>query len=167
MKLLFGALILFLGTLFSAQKHEFLDVPKFNDADLTKEKSLIDEKAPAEVLYRSLHYWIDMSTGFLMKNIYYRVKIYDKDKAEDWLNVEIPVWESKSGSRETLNSMKGYVYNMENGQKTETKVDKSSKFKSKENKYVTINKFAFPNVKNGSVIEYKYEIASPFYMKSL
>lgn len=162
MKLLFGALILFLGTLFSAQKHEFLDVPKFNDADLTKEKSLIDEKAPAEVLYRSLHYWIDMSTGFLMKNIYYRVKIYDKDKAEDWLNVEIPVWESKSGSRETLNSMKGYVYNMENGQKTETKVDKSSKFKSKENKYVTINKFAFPNVKNGSVIEYKYEIASPF-----
>jgi hypothetical protein len=58
--------------------------------------------------------------------------------------------------------MKAFTYNLENGSSLATKVDKSSKYKSKESKYVSITKFAFPNVKNGSVIEYQYEVTSPF-----
>lgn len=145
-----------------AQKYEFLKMPKFNNEDLNKTKSAIDEKAPAEILYRSIHYRIDPYNGQLVKKYAYRVKIYDKDKSEDWLNLEIPLQDDNTGSRETLNSIKAYVYNLENGKVEETKVDKSSKFKSKENKYATITKFAFPNIKNGSVIEYQYEVLSPF-----
>ena len=130
--------------------------------DLKKTKSEIDEKAPAETLYRSIHYHIDNSTGNYIKKVKYRVKIYDKDKAEDWMNLEISLYDNNQGSRETLNSIKAYVYNLEDGKIAETKVDKSSKFKSKESKYYTINKFAFPNIKNGSVIEFQYEITSPF-----
>jgi hypothetical protein len=74
-----------------AQKHEFLNYPKFNDADLSKQKSALDENAPAEILFKSLHFSIDNNTGNLVKKAFYRVKIYDKDKAEDWLNLEIPV----------------------------------------------------------------------------
>ena len=77
------------------------------------------------------------------------------------MNLEIPLQENNT-SRETLTSVKSYVYNLEDGKIAETKVDKSSKFKSKENKFVTITKFAFPNIKNGSVIEYQYEVSSPF-----
>ena len=51
---------------------------------------------------------------------------------------------------------------MENGSVVTTKVENSSKFKSKEDKNVTVNKFAFPNVENGSIIEYSYKVASPF-----
>ncbi|WP_449398760.1 hypothetical protein [Chryseobacterium wanjuense] len=72
-----------------AQKHEFLEPPKFNDADLSKQKSALDENAPAEILYKSLHFSVDYNTGNLIKKAFYRVKIYDKDKAEDWLNLEI------------------------------------------------------------------------------
>lgn len=144
-----------------AQKHEFLDPPKFNDADLFKQKSTLDENAPAEILYKSVHFSIDNNTGNLIKRTFYRVKIYDKDKAEDWLNLEIPLYQSGS-DHETLSKMKAFTYNLENGSSLATKVDKSSKYKSKESKYVSITKFAFPNVKNGSVIEYQYEVTSPF-----
>ncbi|MEC3877727.1 DUF3857 domain-containing protein [Chryseobacterium salviniae] len=144
-----------------AQKHKFLDPPKFNDADLSKQKSTLDENAPAEILYKSLHFSIDNANGNLIKNAFYRVKIYDKDKAEDWLNLEIPLYQSGS-DRETLNKVKAFTYNLENGVAVSTKVDKSSTYRSKESKYISINKFAFPNVKNGSIIEYQYEVTSPF-----
>jgi len=144
-----------------AQKHKFLDPPKFNDADLSKQKSTLDENAPAEILYKSLHFSMDYATGNLIKSTFYRVKIYDKDKAEDWLNLEIPLYQN-GGDQESLSKIKAYTYNLENGTAVATKVDKSSKYKSKESKYISISKFAFPNVKNGSVIEFQYEVISPF-----
>ncbi|MBT2623404.1 transglutaminase domain-containing protein [Chryseobacterium sp. ISL-6] len=144
-----------------AQKQEFLNAPKFNDADLSKQKSLLDENAPAEILYKSLHFYIDSNNGTLQKKAFYRVKIYDKDKAEDWLSLEIPLYQNGS-DRETVSKIKAFTYNLENGKALAMKVDKSSKYKSKENKYTEVTKFAFPNVKNGSVIEYEYEVTSPF-----
>lgn len=144
-----------------AQKHEFLDPPKFNDADLSKQKSTLDENASAEILYKSVHFSIDNNSGSLVKQIFYRIKIYDKDKAEDWLNLEIPLYQSGS-SQETISKIKAYTYNLENGAAVTTKVNKSSKYKSKESKNYSITKFAFPNVKSGSVIEYQYEVTSPF-----
>jgi hypothetical protein len=160
-KILFIALCSAQFIFVNAQKHKFLDPPKFNDADLSKQKSTLDENAPAEILYRSLHFSIDNTTGNLIKNTFYRVKIYDKDKAEDWLNVEIPLYQNGS-DQESLSKMKAFTYNLENGAAVATKVDKTSKYKSKESKNISISKLAFPNVKNGSVIEYQYEVVSPF-----
>lgn len=151
-----------MNTALLAQDNKFLKIPKFNKDDLKKEKSEIDPKAPAEILYRSIHYRIDNSTGNLIKEYTYRVKIYEKDKSEDWHNLEVSLYDNNSGDREVLNNMKALVYNLEGDDVVETKVDKSSKFKSKENKYRTVNKFAFPSIKNGSVLEYHYEVSSPF-----
>ncbi|WP_347217043.1 transglutaminase domain-containing protein [Chryseobacterium sp.] len=144
-----------------AQKHEFLNPPKFSDSDLSKAKSLLDETAPAEILYKSVHFMIDHSTGDLHKKYFYRIKIYDKDKAEDWLNLEVPLYQSGT-NKETLGKFKAFTYNIENGNTVPVKVEKSSQYKSKESKYVNVTKFAFPNVKNGSVLEYQYDIVSPF-----
>ncbi|MDQ1858122.1 transglutaminase-like domain-containing protein [Chryseobacterium sp. WLY505] len=143
------------------KKYEFLNPPKFNDADLSKTKSLLDDNAPAEILYKSAYFMIDNNTGNLHKRYFYRVKIYDKDKAEDWLNLEIPIYNIGS-NRESLGKFKAFTYNLENGNSVPVKVEKSSQYKSKENKYVTLTKFAFPGVKNGSILEYQYEIISPF-----
>lgn len=148
--------------LISAQKkYEFLNPPKFNEADLSKAKSLLDENAPAEILYKSAYFMVDSNTGNLHKRYFYRVKIYNKDKAEDWLNLEIPIY-NVGTNRESLGKFKAFTYNLENGVTVPVKVEKSSQYKSKENKYVTLTKFAFPSVKDGSVIEYQYEIISPF-----
>lgn len=147
--------------LVTAQKHEFLDPPKFNEADLSKTKSALDENAPAEILYKSVHFLVDITTGDLHKKYFYRVKIYNKDKAEDWLNVEVPLYQNAT-EQEVLNKFKAFTYNLENGKTVPVKVEKSSQYKSKESKYTTVTKFAFPNVKNGSVLEYQYEVLSPF-----
>ncbi|MFP3802377.1 hypothetical protein, partial [Paraburkholderia sp. SIMBA_027] len=87
---------------------------------------------------------IDATTGNLYKTYFYRVKIYNKDKAEDWLNLEIPLYQS-GNNHETLNKIKALTYNLENGIANPVKVEKSSKYKSKESKYVTVTKFAYPN----------------------
>jgi hypothetical protein len=162
MKKTFFAFICTINFVFiEAQKHEFLDPPKFNEADLSKQKSTLDENAASEILYKSVHFSVDNNSGSLIKKTFYRIKIYDKDKAEDWLNLEIPLYQSGS-NQETISKIKAYTYNLENGATVTTKVDKSSKYKSKESKNYSITKFAFPNVKNGSVIEYQYEVTSPF-----
>lgn len=143
-------------------QHKFLNPPAFSDEYLTKTASEIDSKAPAEILYRSIHFRIDPESGTLERNYHYRVKIYNKEKAEYMLNLEIPVSSSKDHRTEKIIGLKGFTHNLENGKKVSTKVENSSKYKSKEDKYVTINKFAFPNVKDGSVIEYSYTVSSPF-----
>ena len=76
-------------------KARIFKMPKFAIEDLKKSKSDIDEKAPAEILYRSVHYRMDNSSGDLLKEIAYRIKVYDKDKVEDWLNLEISLYDDK------------------------------------------------------------------------
>ncbi|MGO4711008.1 hypothetical protein AB4Y90_18255, partial [Chryseobacterium sp. 2TAF14] len=62
MKKIITILSVFLvNTALFAQNQQFLKMPKFNKDDLKKEKSGIDPKAPAELLYRSIHYRIDNS----------------------------------------------------------------------------------------------------------
>ncbi|KPH13405.1 transglutaminase [Chryseobacterium sp. ERMR1:04] len=146
----------------TAQKHEFLKIPKFNEADLSKPKSLIDENAPAEFLHRSSDFVIDAKTGELHKKFFARIKIYSKEKAEKWLSLEIPLMEV--GNKHEYVTLKAITYNIENGKVISTKVSKDSKYKSIEDKNITITKFAFPNVKDGSIIEYQYEIESPFLL---
>jgi hypothetical protein len=63
-----------------AQKHEFLNYPKFNDADLSKQKSALDENAPAEILFKSLHFSIDNNTGNLVKKLFTELKFMIKTK---------------------------------------------------------------------------------------
>ena len=92
-----------------------------------------------------------------------RVKIYKKDQAEKFLNQEIYTYIGKNNNSEKVTSLKATTYNLENDKIVSTIVDKSSKYKSKESKNHSVTKFAFENVKDGSVLEYKYEILSPFY----
>ncbi len=147
------------GLIFS--QHKFLDTPKLSEEDLKSEKSAKFGDVPAEILYRSYHFRIDYD-GSLYKNIVSRVKIYNKDNAADYLNQEIAVYDDNRGSRETLSNLKANTYNFENGKMVATKISKDEKFKSKEDKNYNITKFAFANVKNGSVVEYSYTVLTPF-----
>ena len=156
----FSALLCSLSIL--AQKHTYLDFPKITDAEVQNMTPSLKADAAAEILYKSYHYRVDYN-GNMYSDIISRVKIYDKDKAGDYLDTEIQLYESDNGSREKLVSLKAYTYNFEDGKIKTTKVEKDSKFKSAEDKNYNITKFAFPDVKNGSVVEYQYTIETPFY----
>jgi ribosomal protein L13 len=73
-----------LNTFFA--QHKFLSPPVFDEADLKKPNSLIEKEAPAEILYNSVRYHITNDNS-LEKECYSKIKIYDKKRSEDWLNV--------------------------------------------------------------------------------
>ena len=143
-------------------QHKFLDLPKLDKKDLQTTSYEKNPSEAAEVLYRSYHYWIEYS-GHMHLEVVSRVKIYKKDQAEQFLNQEIYTYDGKNNNSERVTSLKVTTYNLENDKVVSTVVDRSSKYKSKESKNYTVTKFAFENVKDGSVIEHKYEVLSPFY----
>lgn len=153
---LFSALAMMFG------QYKFLDVPKMDTQDLKATQYAKNPSEAAEVLYRSYHYWVEYN-GQLNLEVISRVKIYKKDQAEKFLNQEVYTFDGKNKNSEKVTSLKATTYNIENDKIVPTVVDKSSKYKSKESKNYTVTKFAFENVRDGSVVEYKYNILSPFY----
>lgn len=143
-------------------QYKFLDVPKLDIKDVSSAQYEKNPSEAAEVLYRSYHYWIEYN-GQMNIDVISRVKIYKKDQAEKFLNQEIYTYDGKNNNSERISSLKVTTYNIENGKIVSTSVDKSSKYKSKESKNYTVTKFAFENVKDGSVVEFKYTVLSPFY----
>ena len=140
-------------------QHKFMKYPEFNKNELSKTKSTIKEDAPAEILYSSISNLI--INGQLETKVFKRIKIYNKEKSSQYLDVEIPLYEG-NGEKESVSGLKAVTYNLDNDKVVTSKVEKDAKFKSKEQKNQVIQKFTFPNVKDGSIIEYQYQVNSPF-----
>ncbi|MEO8404790.1 MAG: DUF3857 and transglutaminase domain-containing protein [Chitinophagaceae bacterium] len=92
---------------------------------------------------------------------YRRAQILNKN-GYDIANVEIWIY-TRGDLEEELSSLKAVTYNLENGKVVETKLDvKGSVFKDKISQNQVVKKFTFPNIKEGSIIEYEYKIHSDF-----
>lgn len=92
---------------------------------------------------------------------YKRVHILNKN-GYDVADVSIGLY-SEGEDEEILEKVKAVTYNLENGKVVETKLDvKANIFKDKLNKNIVIKKFTFPNIKEGSIIEYEYTITSDY-----
>ena len=90
-----------------------------------------------------------------------RIKILNK-MGYDAATVIIPLYVSSSGKAEKLEALKAYTYNLENGDLTETALGKSDIFTEKQNKNLVYKKFTFPAIKEGSILEYSYQVKSDF-----
>lgn len=145
---------------------------KFSAEEISKTKSTITSTAPAEVLYSSAKHKIDwdQATGDLMKTttVFYRVKIYDKDKTPDHLlTLEIPLGKGNSKSDiEKILSLKASTFTPDEKGMKEFKVEKKDIFTKNVHNYLDVQTLTFPNVQNGSIIEYNYEVQSPFYFNT-
>ncbi|MDX1941213.1 MAG: DUF3857 domain-containing protein [Saprospiraceae bacterium] len=89
-----------------------------------------------------------------------RIKILRKEGYE-YADVSVPYYVT-NGARESVASIKASTYNFENGKEQESKMEKSAIFDDKADKHWHYSKFTLPNVREGSVIEYTYEITSDF-----
>ncbi len=90
-----------------------------------------------------------------------RVHILNKN-GYDVANISISLF-SNGDFEEQVDKLRAVTYNLENGKVVETKLDvKNNVFKDKISKNWVRKKFTFPNVKEGSIIEYEYTIASDF-----
>ena len=91
---------------------------------------------------------------------YRRVHLLNKN-GFDIATEEIELY-SDGDMEEKLSDLKAVTYNLENGKVTETKLDKDNVFKDKLSKHEVVKKFTFPNIKEGSIIEFEYTITSDY-----
>ncbi|ASE60419.1 DUF3857 domain-containing protein [Chryseobacterium indologenes] len=147
-----NVLLITSSNLMWSQTHKFLSFPIFNETDVKKTSSLIEKDAPAEILYNIVRFNI-LPNQSLEKEYYSKIKIYDKNKAEEWLNLEIPM---QTGER--LLEFEATVYNLAGDKVEKVTVDKKDQLKENFIKGLKFYKIAFPNILNGSVIEYRYKV---------
>lgn len=91
---------------------------------------------------------------------HFRIKILD-NQGFNWADVSIPLY--RDGDDEKIGAIKAVTYNLVDGKIEKSKLDRSDIFTEESSKHWTQEKFAMPNVKEGSVIEVEYTIVSDFF----
>lgn len=153
---------LFLALVFTSANAQYkMKYGKIDDADLKMTTYEADPEAGAVVLGENMSVIFGFRAGNPNLVYYYhvRIKILDK-KAFDQGDIKIPYWSYRRG--EAINKIKAQTWNLENGKAVSTEVGKDDIFVEEKNKYISLKKFAFPNVKEGSVLELYYEKYSEY-----
>ncbi len=136
---------------------------KVSKEELLEQQHPLEHEANAAVLFREhrTYYHINPQTGFsLVTEVHERVKIYTKDGFE-WANKEISYFRN-GNDQEKISGVKGVTYNLENGKIREDKLRKDGIFEEEVTDYKLKTTLAMPAVTEGSVIEYRYTLRSPF-----
>lgn len=123
-----------------------------------------EPNAPALVLfdYGESRFIRDETYGFILSfTRHARIKIFDEG-GFDQSEIEIHLYKGKD-ALETVRKIKACSYNWEEGQLKRTELSEDQIFKEKINEYWYMKKFAMPNIKKGTIIEFSYTIESPFY----
>ncbi len=160
MKKIVIAAFLFLNTLGFSQKHELGEVT----LEELKEKFCPSDTAAAAVYIFNVgrsYFEYGYEEGFqLITEISTKIKIYKKE-GYDYANTAVSYYIGGKGN-EKVSFSKTATYNLVNGKIEKTKLSSDGIFDEKVDGDYKRKKIAMPNVKEGSIIEYKIEIKSPY-----
>lgn len=92
-----------------------------------------------------------------------RIKIIKKNGYK-WADHEISLYDHGNIS-ENVSAIKGFTYNLVDGKIEKEKLTKKSQFREEVSKYYKAVKFTMPNVREGSIIEYSYNITSDYFFQ--
>ncbi|RZK12802.1 MAG: DUF3857 domain-containing protein, partial [Flavobacterium sp.] len=155
-----GLLLMFVSFIGNAQE---LELGKVSIKELEEKMHPKDSSAVASVLYSKGHTFFNYSesSGFMVvTEVEMRIKIYKKE-GYDWANKSIRYYVGNTPN-ERASFSKAVSYNLVEGKIEKTKLKSDGEFTEQANKYWAVKKIAMPNVKEGTVIEYKYTIESPY-----
>lgn len=144
----------------TAQNFKFGKVSK---EEVLEESHPKEEEANAAVLFREqkTYYELDLKTGYtLVTEVQERIKIYNK-AGFDWATKEISLYKNNS-DKEKVTNVKGYTYNIKKNKLVDEKLKKNGIFEEEVSEYRSKTKLTMPAVTEGSVIEFRYKIRSPF-----
>jgi hypothetical protein len=127
---------------------------KIEKADLEMKECSFDDKAAAMVLVDDAQLDYIYNAGMEMKRRV-RIKILN-DKGLEWANIHLPFRSYRN--EEDISSLEAQTYNLDaSGNIVATKLDKKLVYEKKLNKRYTEKVFTLPDVKVGSIIEYKFK----------
>ncbi|MTH16899.1 DUF3857 domain-containing protein [Flavobacterium sp. LC2016-01] len=144
----------------TAQNYE---LGKVTIAELEEKSNPKDTAAPAAILFKKgrTFFTYTEGKGIISNNVYeFRIKIYKKEGLS-WANQEVSYYVGYDNlNDDTVNFSNAATYNLENGKIIKTKLASEGNFKNKINKYWNQASITLPNVKVGSVLEFKYVLKS-------
>ena len=127
---------------------------KFGDVsidDLRKIRYEKDTSAAAVILFNKGAINVDVnSTAGTLFTRHTQIKIFRASAFGEWANLKMRV--EKNG----LRKFKAVTYNLVNGTIEKSELVNDQIFKDKTGKYVDVISVAFPNVKEGSIIEFEF-----------
>ena len=154
-------LIILVFNFSNAQKLELGNVTL---EELNQKRHKTDTSAVASVIFNKGISFLEYSQNYgfqVITEVETKIKIYKQEGLEFG---NFGVYYYKNGSDEqSVNFSKAISYNLENGKIVKSKLKSENEFKVNITDEELIKKIAMPNVKIGSIIEYKYILKSPFF----
>src|SRR5690554_1094035 len=137
-------------------------VPTFGEPlreEFSLQKYDPDPEATEVVLYERGNYTIDEVDGYIriIKLVHVKMKVFNAKNFKH-ATVKIPYYR-QDNIKENVTNLKAITHN---GQAKEF-VSQNAVFDSDETQYWSQKKFTFPNVQDGSILEYTYQIETPYF----
>lgn len=154
--------VLFLLLAVSTITAQEFKLGKVSIAELEQKVHPKDSSAAAAILYRKGESRIeyDQNDGFVvLTDVETRIKIYKKE-GYDWANQKVWYY-NQTNFKERVFFNDAVTFNLVNGKIEKTKLKSDGIFDEVLNKYRGQKKISMPNVKEGSVIEFRYTIKCP------
>ncbi|UHG90151.1 DUF3857 domain-containing protein [Spirosoma oryzicola] len=125
--------------------------------------STADSTASAVILYDYGEVTFDRNDNDLWLVSQYHVRIHIRKKAAyDRATIQLPVRIGHLGQHESVSDFEGYTYNLVNGNVSTDRLTKAGHFTEKASDQLMIEKYTLPNVHEGSIIDYRYTVRTPF-----
>ena len=156
MKLVFTILLSLLTSLAIAQDFSFgkLTAQDFENSSSDHKALGLNEYGLARIEYSDLH-------GLVIRYYYHtRIKINTKEGLSE-ANFSIPLY-GVGTSKEIIDGIKGATFDLVDGKIIETELQKRNIISERSSEKLELTKIALPNVKEGSIIELRYSIMSPY-----
>ncbi|WP_281310716.1 DUF3857 domain-containing protein [Flavobacterium flavigenum] len=144
-------------------KAQNYELGKVTVAELEERAHPKDSSAPAAILFKKAKTFFiyDIKNGFTANHVYeFKIKIYKKEGLS-WANQKVKYYVGyENMNKDYLEFSNAFTYNIENKNIIKTKLDGQGVFKNNVNKYWNEKTITFPNVKVGSILEFKYILKS-------
>ncbi|MEL1243663.1 DUF3857 domain-containing protein [Flavobacterium sp. DGU11] len=136
--------------------------PPVSLAEVAEKAHPKDSTVAAAYLYRYGKTWFELKGGYwvMVTEVYTRLKVYKKD-GYSYANAQIVYYSDDRKAKGFFSEAN--TYNLVNGSIEKTPLKKDGEFEEEFQEDFTIKKIAMPNVKEGSVLEYKYTIRTPYF----
>ncbi|NJN28042.1 MAG: DUF3857 and transglutaminase domain-containing protein [Cyclobacteriaceae bacterium] len=123
-----------------------------------------DPDAGAVVLYDiGESEFIDTQQGFDIKFTHTKkIKIFSNSSIDE-AEIKVPYYVDGYGKTEMIEKIQAYSYNFENGRTVKKILDEKNIYDEIINERWRAKKFVIPDVKAGTIIEYKVELITPFH----
>lgn len=136
---------------------------KVSTEELEQKQHPLDPSADAAILYREINSEFEYSPDkgwYVVIKYFERIKIYTKKGADEYANRTVNLYKGKE--KDELRRLRGFTYNLNGGKIDGTKLSSKGTFEDEVTKYLTQTRITMPDVQEGSVIEFRYDIESPF-----